>query len=403
MRLKQLVTLAAIAMFALSSHCQQTQSVPMHEQNDAEKAAGSVSAQKETPLSTPSMTGPLQAAPPIRLDAGPFGGIALNGIVSGFGLVQSNATSGDAVGQATLSNGQIWVQKPDGAWQFYVQAGAYNIVALGTPFMATGKQVDTLWGPVPVAYLKILPARNTSIQVGQLPALMGAEYTFDFENMQIERGLLWNQENSINRGVQMNQNMGKLTASLSWNDGYYSNRYSWLSGSMTYTQGAHSVAFMGMGNLSGTAQQTIATPVQNNGNMYMLQYTFTRGGWIMQSYAQYGRVPRNRAVGIPQNASTMGGAALLSKALGHGYSMTARSEYIVSSGKNVTGAANLLYGPASAAWSATLTPTFQRGRLFVRGEGSLTRAVRFTAGDAFGKTGTGATQARGILEAGILF
>jgi hypothetical protein len=52
---------------------------------------------------------------------------------------------------------------------------------------------------------------------------MGAEYTFTFENMNIERGLLWNQENAINRGIQVNQTIGK-SASLSWNDGFYSNR-----------------------------------------------------------------------------------------------------------------------------------------------------------------------------------
>ena len=76
---------------------------------------------------------------------------------------------------------------------------------------------------------------------------MGAEYTFSFQNMNIERGLLWNQENAITRGVQINQTMGKFTASFSWNDGYYSNRYSGLSGLLSYTNGPHSIAFVGAG------------------------------------------------------------------------------------------------------------------------------------------------------------
>src|ERR1019366_5495227 len=55
------------------------------------------------------------------------------------------------------------------------------------------------------------------------------------ENMNIERGLLWNQENAISRGLQLNQAIGKyLTASLSFTDGFYSNRYTWLMGSLTY-------------------------------------------------------------------------------------------------------------------------------------------------------------------------
>ena len=97
---------------------------------------------------------------------------------------------------------------------------------------------------------------------------MGAESTFTFQNMNIERGLLWNQENAVNRGIQVNQTFGKVTASLSWNDGYYSNRYSWLSGALTYASGPHSIVFSGMGNLGQTAFQTPATPVQNNSTMY---------------------------------------------------------------------------------------------------------------------------------------
>ncbi len=60
---------------------------------------------------------------------------------------------------------------------------------------------------------------------GKLPTLIGAEYTFTFENMNIERGLLWNQENAVNRGVQANFTSGPVAVSVSWNDGFYPNRY----------------------------------------------------------------------------------------------------------------------------------------------------------------------------------
>src|ERR1019366_4852134 len=248
-------------------------------------------------LPTPSITGPLQGLPPAIFDAGPFGKIAVNGVLSGMGLWQSNHSPGDQSTQAALSNGQVFLQKTDGWFQFYLQAGAYNIPALGTPFLATGKAVSDLYGPLPVAFLKLAPQKgvwkNTSILIGALPTLMGAEYTFTFENMNIERGLLWNQENAVNRGIQVNQTMGKFTASLSWNDGYYSNRYSWLSGSLTYANGPHSLSFIGMGNLGQTAFQTLATPVQNNSTMYAAIYTYTKGAWIIQPYYQYSNVPTN--------------------------------------------------------------------------------------------------------------
>ena len=58
-----------------------------------------------------------------------------------------------------------------------------------------------------------------SILAGKLPTLIGPEYTFSFENMNIQRGLLWNQENAVNRGVQVNYNSEHIAISASWNDG----------------------------------------------------------------------------------------------------------------------------------------------------------------------------------------
>ena len=74
-------------------------------------------------------------------------------------------------------------------------------------------------------------ADSFSIEAGKLPTLIGDEYTFTFENMNIERGLLWNQEPAVSRGVQANYTAGPLTSRVSWNDGYYSNVYNWISGS----------------------------------------------------------------------------------------------------------------------------------------------------------------------------
>jgi len=402
--LKRTVSIIGLMVFgfAVSAPCQQDSGVS-NAQGESASQQQSPAQNNPSPLSTPPITGPLQAGPPITFDAGPLGKLNLNGVLSGFGLVQDNHVSGDSTGQAALSNGQVFVQKADGWWQFYVQAGAYNIQPLGLPFLPTGKQVDNLYSPVPVAYLKIVPAKNTSIQIGELPTLMGQEYTFDFQNMNIERGLLWNQENAINRGIQVNQAFGKFAASLSWNDGYYSNRYSWLSGSLTYARGPHSLVFVGMGNLGHTAFQTAATPVQNNSVMYAAEYTYTKGNWIVQPYYQYSNVPTDPAIGIAKGASTQAGAVLLSRTLGHGFSLAGRGEYISSSGSATDQAVNLLYGPGSAAWSLTATPTFQRQRFFVRGDVSFVRATSISPGDAFGSNGTEQNQTRGILEVGFLF
>ncbi len=103
--------------------------------------SGSPASQPPTPtppaptaLSTPAVTGPLSNLPPAVFDAGPLGKIAVNGILDGMGSWTGNHVPGDNTTQAALSNGQVFLQKTDGWFQFYLQAGAYNIPALGTPF-----------------------------------------------------------------------------------------------------------------------------------------------------------------------------------------------------------------------------------------------------------------------------
>ncbi len=80
----------------------------------------------------PAITGPMSNLPPAVFDAGPFGKLDVNGIITGFGMWQGNHVPGDSNTQAALSNGQVFLQKTDGWFQFYVQAGAYTVPALGT-------------------------------------------------------------------------------------------------------------------------------------------------------------------------------------------------------------------------------------------------------------------------------
>ena len=354
-------------------------------------------------LSTPAITGPLSNLPPAMFDAGPFGNIAVNGILDGLGMWTGNHVAGDKSAQAALSNGQVFIQKTDGWFQFYLQAGAYNIPDLGVPFLSTEKTISDLYGPVPVAFIKLQASKNTSFLIGALPTLIGAEYTFTFENMNISRGLLWNQENAVNKGIQVNQTMGKYTASLSWNDGFYSNRYSWLTGSLTYANGPHSLSFVGGGNYGKTAFQNYATPVQNNSSIYEVIYTYTKGSWIIQPYWQYTNVPTDLRIGILKGASTDGGAILLSRAFKHGFSLPVRFEYIKSSGNIADQAVNLMYGAGSSGTSITVTPTYQHGGFFLRGDFAYVHAGNVTPGDAFGLTGLNQNQSRAMAEMGFMF
>jgi hypothetical protein len=222
--------------------------------------------------------------------------------------------------------------------------------------------------------------------------------------MNIERGLLWNQENAVDRGIQVNVNFGKLSASLSWNDGFYSNRYTWLTGSLAYAfNAANTLSFVAGGNLGQTAFRTLAAPVQNNGSIYNVIYTYTKGNWIIQPYFQYTDVPTNQKIGIVHGAATRGGALLVNYNFKHHMSLAGRGEYISSTGNASEQAVNLIFGPGSGGWSVTVTPTFQDHGFFIRGDFSLVQATSCTPGDGFGPLGMNRTQPRGEIEAGFMF
>ena len=368
------------------------------------------------PALLPAMAGPLATNPkPASYDLGPAGKIYVTGAVSGFGQSQDHASPGDHHSQWDVSNAQIFVNKPDGLVQFFIQAGAYSLPDLGLPYTRAADAVKAFYGALPQGYIKLAPSGNFSFMAGALPTLIGAEYTFSFENMNIERGLLWNQENAVNRGVQANYTAGPLALSVSWNDGFYSNKYSWAWLSATYTvDNANTVAFIASGNTRHTSVSTAATPLfQNNERLYNLIYTHTVGAWTLQPYLQYTDVPAIPEFGWTQSASTSGAALLLNYNFDSdstppglrlaGFNLPVRVEYISSTGAAAGGAPNLLYGPGSKAWSITVTPTYQYQVFFVRAEFSYVGARDTTPGSAFGPHGTDRSQTRALLETGLLF
>lgn len=114
-------------------------------------------------------------------------------------------------------------------------------------------------------------------------------------------------------------------------------------------------------------------------------------------------MPRDLKLGILEGASTWGGAMRASYAFTPEFSLAARVEYIAQSGRRDTGMTSLLYGPGSQALSATITPTYQIDRYFVRGEYSLVKVISATPSLAFGRSGAKTRQDRFALETGVLF
>jgi len=62
-----------------------------------------------------------------------------------------------------------------------------------------------------------------------------------------------------------------------------------------------------------------------------------------------------------------------------------------------------MFGPGSAGTSITVTPTYQHGGFFVRGDFAYVHASSITPGNAFGLTGMNQNQPRAMAELGFIF
>jgi nitrogen regulatory protein PII len=221
--------------------------------------------------------------------------------------------------------------------------------------------------------------------------------------MNIERGLLWNQENAVNRGVQANLTTGPVAWSVSLNDGFYSDNYNWLTGTATWTiDKTDTLEVVGGGNFGHTDKNVFPKSpfFYNNSDIFNLIYTYTNAPWTITPYFQYTHVPGSTFLGTPKSASTYGGAVLASYAINDNVSLASRVEYIASTGGALS--PSLIYGPGSSAMSFTLTPTWQDGIYFLRSDTSLVQAFSTTAGFAFGKAGKTARALRDLRRHNLL-
>jgi hypothetical protein len=363
-------------------------------------------------MTTPAMAGPLVANPdPYHLDITPFfGPMYVGGAVSGMGLFQTDPVIGNHKATFDITNAQATLQTTSGMFQFFLEPGVYTFPTLGVPYTNVATTVKGTFGGLPIAWGKVVFNDSFNVQAGKLPTLMGAESAFTFQNMNIERGLLWNQENIVNQGVQANLTTGPVAWAFSVNDGFYTGQFNYVSGSATWTiDPANSFVLAGMGPMGRvTSAGPPATPLPpqfNNSMMIEAAYTYNAAPWTITPYLQYSQTDGDKAFAPALvSSSTFGGAILANYSINDNYNLSGRWEYIGSSGASTVGGAGPLgYGPGSSAMSFTLTPTYQYGTYFLRGEVSIVDLTSFTKGLGFGATGGTSTQGRLVIETGFVF
>lgn len=377
----------------------------------------------------PSFNGVIKANPnPTCFAAGPLGALYVGGALTGYGYTQTDpfprsfappGSAPDRVGRVDFSNLQGWVQKPEGTFQFYVQGGGYASPQLGFGNYSSVVQTDLLFTPLPVAFGRIQIDDTWSIQGGRMPALMGSEAPFTFQNLNIDRGLLFVQSNVISQGAQVNYSDGPLSVSLAGTDGFFAGDVTWFVGSVAYKlDDANTIGVNGGLNLGkqnafarGPRYQFATAGPQQNSGIFNLTYTYASGPWIVTPYFQFTDVERDLRAGIATGASTYGGAVLASYAFTDHFALAGRVEYEEQTGVRGSGTTGLLFGAGSSALSITLTPTFTFDRYVFRLEyarvelGGITRGnlAGGTLGTGFGRTGNRTGQDRYMVETGITF
>ncbi|AMB45243.1 hypothetical protein Y590_10035 [Methylobacterium sp. AMS5] len=374
-------------------------------------------------ISTPTFGGLIKANPNPACFVTGLGDIYVGGAVTGFAYTQTNAfgilspsAEQDRFGRVDFSNLQGWIQKADGPLQFYVHAGLYSIPALGLPLYSAFEQTESLFGPIPVAFGKWQINDEWSIQAGRMFTNIGSELLFTYQNLNISRGLLFNQENFINHGVQVNYANGPFAAALAVTDGFYSGELNWVTGFATYKlNDANTIGINGGTHFSDFDASTRSPRFQfatinslQNSSIISVNYTYANGPWIISPYFQYTNVARKEGYFSPiEGAETWGGTLLAGYTFTDNFALAGRLEYIEQSGTRgvVTGrgGTSVLYGPGSSAFSFTITPTFTWDRYFLRGEFATVQAYDVTPGFGFGRDGTKRSQERYLMETGFTF
>jgi hypothetical protein len=131
----------------------------------------------------------------------------------------ANGGGADQPSRFNISSAFIPITRNTGFFRYGASAGVYSIPVVGLSGNKTfqsGANVNTF-----------------SLIVGYLATLIGQEYTYSYQNWNIQRGLVWNMETAVSRGARLSITGGKFIGALEVNDGFFSGHYLGLEGSLT--------------------------------------------------------------------------------------------------------------------------------------------------------------------------
>src|SRR5438552_3452477 len=129
--------------------------------------------------------------------------------------------------------------------------------ALGAGGPASAQQ--PLAPPPPPAAASPPPAAEAPASTAMTTPTMTGPLVAHPNPFALERGLLWAQEPIVSRGVQVNYTQDPWTLGVSLNDGFYSDAYNWLVGSLAYAPDKQNTfTIVGGGNFDHTSKNAVS-------------------------------------------------------------------------------------------------------------------------------------------------
>lgn len=318
-----------------------------------------------------------------------------------------NAGGTDTASRTDLSNAFVTIAKTSGTFRFNVLAGAYAFPVVGVALNPTfQKNANTdLFGIVPNAYVQYVPNPSVTFSAGILPTLFGQENAFTTQNVTIQRGLAWNAEPVVSRGIRATWTRGKFAANLELNDGFYSGSHPAVEGLFGWQPEASSNYQLAYIVPSASTPPNRTAAVANRAE-YELMISKQYGKLQLLPYILWMDSPRNTAAGFTKNQTAVVAVMLAYYAFSAHWSLSARFESIGNNSSvsdTSTNADAIGYGPGSTADTLTVTPQYRCGHLIARVEYSNVHASDFKTGLAFGTSGTDSRQTRYGFEVGLTY
>jgi hypothetical protein len=316
---------------------------------------------------SPSPAASSTPAPSPTSSATPTPKYSFDGAFSGYAAT----TNPGAMGFANVSNAMLTLTKNTGTIRGTVTVGAYSFPTVGLPLVsATAPGANTnLYGWVPTYSLSYVPNSNVTLSAGQLPSLMGQESGFTWQDINIQRGLVWTAETTFSRGLRLAYVNGKISGTLGYDDGYYSgNSGRALEGLFGWAPTANTNWQFGF-TLPGANTPGNVTASVANKREYDFMLTQQYGKLQLLPYVLLVESPASEVRGYTQAESATGLALLANWAFSSAYGLAVRVESFDNASATTDTSLNadlVGFGPGSGATTWTITPTWRPGPFFVR-------------------------------------